>query len=591
MSDTNNFYKDLVPGEVKDNKMSDKEARQREVERLKKRIAELQEEDGDKKALRLKGVTVVVTAYNAAKTIGETITSLQAQTYPPAQIIIVDDGSTDDTLAVVQRFCEKSKIPIWVKTIENSWVYKARNIGALREDTMRGEYLMFLDSDDMIHPGYIERATKLLDNDPTLDIVYTDETVFNESVSDGKIVPTIDALEDSRREYAALLQVNYIPYCAVMRYGLFEDIGGYTEVLNDHRNHMCEWKLWWDAIRRRARIMKVNEPWFYYRQSPDQMSKHFIRDRFDQLLEMAFLSKASDHYLGTVVINSGVREGRIILVKMRDQDVVKLAEPLEDVQNLGLCLCMFSAPQEEKYRHILKDGDGFKIYELDFTDEYMDPKTQVRRLRTELFYEDKFDKKRVQYPDLNSRSMVWDAGGYRGDWASAIYRATGANIFIFEPVEDYVLTICNRFENHGEKVQVFNFGIWDKNVNHDVYGADDGVTMFGPEGVPGTKLPFRDIRTVMDELLDPGGTIDLLKLNIEGAEYNVIEALIDSGKINQIKHLQVQFHDFHTGDRKRRQAIQKKLAQSHTLMWNLDFVFESWSHKAASGEGSQPVKE
>jgi glycosyltransferase involved in cell wall biosynthesis len=105
-------------------------------------------------------IRVVIPTYNRAHIIGEALESVLAQTCPDFEVVVVDDGSTDETTAVVQRFV-LSDTRIRLRKLAHGGVAKARNAG-VRED---GEYkyTAFLDSDDLWLPQHLERAVSILD--------------------------------------------------------------------------------------------------------------------------------------------------------------------------------------------------------------------------------------------------------------------------------------------------------------------------------------------------------------------------------------------------------------------------------------------
>lgn len=112
-------------------------------------------------------VSVVIPAYNAAALIGETLDSVLAQTYPNLEVLVVDDGSTDDTPQVLDRYADR----IRVLRQANAGQAAARNCGA-RE--ARGELMAFLDSDDLWDPDKIARQVALLGRFPEALAVYCD---------------------------------------------------------------------------------------------------------------------------------------------------------------------------------------------------------------------------------------------------------------------------------------------------------------------------------------------------------------------------------------------------------------------------------
>ena len=105
-------------------------------------------------------VTIVVPCYNNETTIGETIESVLVQTSPRWEMICVDDGSSDDTVKVIESFCKRDeRINLIIREKEPKGGSHCRNIGAF---AAKGEYLIFLDGDDLLAPTCIEnRLSKI----------------------------------------------------------------------------------------------------------------------------------------------------------------------------------------------------------------------------------------------------------------------------------------------------------------------------------------------------------------------------------------------------------------------------------------------
>lgn len=105
-------------------------------------------------------ISVIIPAFNAEKTILQCLTSVINQTYEVYEIVIIDDGSSDDTLHVVQEFCRSTKITkIVLLSQTNSGPSSARNYGM---QTCKGDWIAFLDSDDCWHETKIEVQAKLM---------------------------------------------------------------------------------------------------------------------------------------------------------------------------------------------------------------------------------------------------------------------------------------------------------------------------------------------------------------------------------------------------------------------------------------------
>ncbi|TPG49581.1 glycosyltransferase family 2 protein [Roseomonas nepalensis] len=154
-------------------------------------------------------VSVVIPAYNAAKTIGNTIETVLAQTVPAKEIIVVDDGSADDTAMVAEGYGP------FVKVIrkQNGGPASARNLGVRQA---AGEWIALLDADDLWAPDKLERQLRLV-ADPEVGLVHT--------LTDGQRaqVPTTLSFEQ-------LWDRNWIVNSTVLlRKKAFENLGGFDE--------------------------------------------------------------------------------------------------------------------------------------------------------------------------------------------------------------------------------------------------------------------------------------------------------------------------------------------------------------------------
>jgi FkbM family methyltransferase len=193
------------------------------------------------------------------------------------------------------------------------------------------------------------------------------------------------------------------------------------------------------------------------------------------------------------------------------------------------------------------------------------------------WFRDGGDRKRLEY-NLNSDSVVVDLGGFQGSFANDVYKRFGCTVYVYEPVSAFYQR-CLASNAKNEKVVVFNLGIT---------GTTNGVVDISIEGdasstfKTGTKT--ERIRVVpVASLFDGTGLtlkhIDLLKINVEGGEFEILPALIDSGYISQIENVQVQFHNFVPDAEQKRNTIRENLAKTHTLTYDYPFVWENWQLK------------
>jgi FkbM family methyltransferase len=195
-------------------------------------------------------------------------------------------------------------------------------------------------------------------------------------------------------------------------------------------------------------------------------------------------------------------------------------------------------------------------------------------LEIKRWFRDKGDSVlRLEYP-LGRDSIVVDLGGYHGDFAAAINQRYGCKVFIFEPMPSYFGHCVTRFHDNSE-IRSFCYGLAAKAGWFDISDSDDASSFIRTGiGVSTVKAELRQVAEVFREIgLD---RIDLLKINIEGGEFDVLQALIDSGLVEKVRFIQVQFHDFFPDAAVRRDQIRQQIARTHRQMWSYTFVWESW---------------
>ncbi len=186
---------------------------------------------------------------------------------------------------------------------------------------------------------------------------------------------------------------------------------------------------------------------------------------------------------------------------------------------------------------------------------------------------------RVQY-DLTPDSIVLDLGGYRGDWAAEITARYGCRVIVFEPVPTFAENIRRRFAANN-LIEVHPFGLGAEAAIHDIRLAEEGSSLFESPNVPHESTDLRIRIERADQFFSARRLrdIDLMKINIEGGEYDLLDHLLETNIIRQIKNIQVQFHDFVPRAPERMCAIQKGLAATHSLTYQYPFVWENWTKK------------
>lgn len=176
---------------------------------------------------------------------------------------------------------------------------------------------------------------------------------------------------------------------------------------------------------------------------------------------------------------------------------------------------------------------------------------------------------------LSENATVFDVGGYRGDFAAEIVEKYGCLVFVFEPISGFSENIRQRFAGN-PRVKVFDYGLGDAD-GQLTFDLDQDATSVATANSSKANSVIGDVRrfsAVVDEL--GVGEIDLVKLNIEGGEYAVINDINKAKFADKIKLLDVQFHDFVDSAMEKMTDSRNILLKSHTPAFAFDFVWERW---------------
>ncbi len=188
---------------------------------------------------------------------------------------------------------------------------------------------------------------------------------------------------------------------------------------------------------------------------------------------------------------------------------------------------------------------------------------------------------RVEY-DLNEKSVVFDVGGYEGNWAAEIAARYNSTIFVFEPVSVYYKKLNARFSKNN-KVKILPYGLAGENKQLTFSILDQSSSAFKEKEKYDTRDEGKetvDLKKFTEVCTELNITkIDLFKTNIEGGEYELLEHIISSDWVSKITNLQIQFHDFVENADERMKNIKSELQKTHTLTYEYLYVWENWKLK------------
>ncbi|MCS6924694.1 MAG: glycosyltransferase [Candidatus Binatia bacterium] len=229
-------------------------------------------------------VSVIIPTYNRCELLREALASVCAQTYQDFELIVVDDGSHDETAAVVHEFAGVRYV--WQP---HRGVSAARNHGVTLST---GEWVAFLDSDDLWQPRKLEKQIAFVTAQPEVQICQTEELWLRHGV---RVNPQRKHRKPSGDIFApSLARCLVSPSAVMLRRELFEEVGGF-----DERLPACEDYDLWLRIAARLPVYLIDIPLVIKRGGhADQLSRRFWgMDRFRvvalcKLLDSGILSPA-----------------------------------------------------------------------------------------------------------------------------------------------------------------------------------------------------------------------------------------------------------------------------------------------------------
>lgn len=214
-----------------------------------------------------------------------------------------------------------------------------------------------------------------------------------------------------------------------------------------------------------------------------------------------------------------------------------------------------------------------------------DPETDagMRELFEQLYYRRPlyaFRDATVRHPEIltdvaiDSGSLVVDVGAFRGEWAEPIWEKYQPTIHCFEPAPTACERLAQKFAGNGN-VHVHRFGLGGRDSIASLSLRGPGSSIYGaPTQFGSVEVRIRDVVDVLEELgIDE---IDLLKVNIEGGEYDLLDRLEEAGWLPRIRLVLVQFHEWHPKAYRRRRKTRRALQRHHEEVWGYPWVWEYW---------------
>lgn len=311
-------------------------------------------------------VSVIVPVYNNETYLGQAINSVLQQTYKDIEIIVVDDGSTDKSSKIAEGFKQ-------VKYIyqANSGPSSARNKGV---SVSQGEYIAFLDSDDMYAENKIEVQVKALEQNKDVDIIYNDCIAVDKNLSYVNTLKSEGVYENEKNFLCMLLfrQIIPIPPSIMLRRKCFEEGYFYNNIYKHAEDYEFIIRL-----AQKYKFKYIPEPLYTYRRHENNLTNahNLQQDREVNVLRELGFSKIEEIVRGTSFSDLDKRYLLAkIYIKMSEYKLAKdiLLQLKEETFNnsylgfyLGNC-CYFLGEHEEAIPYykdaITKDSNMAEAY-------------------------------------------------------------------------------------------------------------------------------------------------------------------------------------------------------------------------------------
>ncbi|MCZ2459943.1 MAG: glycosyltransferase [Chitinophagales bacterium] len=276
-------------------------------------------------------VSVYVTNYNYSRYIKQSIESVLSQSFQDFELLIIDDGSTDNSKDIIEEYRDNPKVEIIYQ--QNKGLNVTNNI-ALR--ACRGKYIMRLDADDYLRQDALEKMCTVLENDNSIGLVFPDYYLIDEN---GRTT------EEFRRynfdDEVSLLDKAAHGACTMIRVDYLKELGGYNESFSCQDGYEL-----WVKFTEHHRITNIGEPLFYYRRHSTNLTRDetkilstrarinelYSRDRFGSLKALCIIPVRNSSLAFKTLAGKRVIDYKIeAAMAGKVMDKVVISSPSDDV--------------------------------------------------------------------------------------------------------------------------------------------------------------------------------------------------------------------------------------------------------------------
>jgi glycosyltransferase involved in cell wall biosynthesis len=212
-------------------------------------------------------ISVVIPAYNASGFLAETLRSVLAQTVPPDEVLVIDDGSKDNTLEIAESFAPQ----VTAIRRPNSGAATSRNYAV---EQAKSEWIAFVDADDIWEPEKLERQLAVIAQHPETELCYTGRRLLLKESSEGewKLGAVIDVAPAEKIAMALHRNVTFLPSSVLIRRSTYLKFGGFDTTVR----FVEDWELWLRLLHGGVKFGACREPLVQYRLHPNSTTQNVM---------------------------------------------------------------------------------------------------------------------------------------------------------------------------------------------------------------------------------------------------------------------------------------------------------------------------
>lgn len=177
---------------------------------------------------------------------------------------------------------------------------------------------------------------------------------------------------------------------------------------------------------------------------------------------------------------------------------------------------------------------------------------------------------------VRSEGVVFDVGGFHGEWTAEMTWRYGCRSVVFEPIPAFMAVLEAKF-GLNERIALVKAGLAARDCTLRMRFAEDSSSVFGPMDGTSIECEMKGVEEAFREY----GLFDVacMKLNIEGAEFDVLDEMLRQGLQERVSCFLIQFHDVGPQSGARRDTIRAALRASHRNDYDFPFVWERWTRR------------